>query len=224
MEGAEQVVLEGLPQPHFGGDAAVEELVLDVEPVHPLRGRRQTQQLPRLEMVDDPPICGGRGVVELVDDDDVEVVGSQLLKPLDVQRLDAGEHVIPSPGLHAGVQQLAERGVVQDFPVGAQRLLEDLLAVSHEQQSRTSAVPVSGQASVVEGGHDRLPRTSCRDQKVAVPPTDFPLHGETFQHVPLVREGAYFQAGEVDLQIGAGTLAPAWARAPSSRSPCRSGS
>lgn len=85
VEGRQQVVLQGFPKPHLGGDATIEELVLDIESVHPLRGGGESQQLLRREVFDHPAVRTGRGVVELVDDDDVEMVWSQLLQPLDVE-------------------------------------------------------------------------------------------------------------------------------------------
>jgi hypothetical protein len=83
------------------------------------------------------PFVGRRlGVVELVDDDDVEVVGWDPVHPVGRQRLDAGEDVLPALRPSAADVELAERAVGEHLAVGAQRLLEDLLAVRDEQQAR----------------------------------------------------------------------------------------
>ena len=72
VERAEQVALERVPQPQLGGDAAVEERA-DVGAVGAFGRRGEAEQLPRLEVVEEAPVGRGLGVVELVDDHDVEV-------------------------------------------------------------------------------------------------------------------------------------------------------
>ena len=51
-----------------------------VAAVAPIRGRRQTQQERGREMVDDPPVGCGRGVVEFVNNDVVESIGGEPLQ------------------------------------------------------------------------------------------------------------------------------------------------
>ena len=53
-----------------------------------------------------------------------------------VQRLHAGEHVPPALGTRAADVELAEVGVGEHLSIGPQRLLEDLLAMRHEEQRR----------------------------------------------------------------------------------------
>ncbi len=73
MERAQQVLLQRLPQPQFRGYAAAEE-VADVDAVGAFRGRGQSEQFDRPHVVEQPAVGRGFGVVELVDDDDVEVM------------------------------------------------------------------------------------------------------------------------------------------------------
>ena len=53
------------------------------------------------------------------------------------QRLDAGEDVPPALGPRAADVELAEVGVAENLPVGAQRLFEDLLPMGDEEQRRS---------------------------------------------------------------------------------------
>ena len=71
VEGTQQVLVEGVPQPQLGGGPAVEERP-DVDPVATLGSRGQAEQLDRGEAVQQPAVARGLGVVELVDDHDVE--------------------------------------------------------------------------------------------------------------------------------------------------------
>ena len=68
----EVLLIDGVPDAQLGGDAPVEE-VLDVEPVGTFRCGRQAEQFPRLKSFEQCPVGRRSGVVELVDDDDVEV-------------------------------------------------------------------------------------------------------------------------------------------------------
>ena len=86
------------------------------------------------------PSVGRRlGVVELVDDHDVEGVGRDVLRRRTRQGLDAGEDVLPALRARAADVELAEVGVGEHLAVGPQRLLEDLLAVRDEEQRRPLA-------------------------------------------------------------------------------------
>ena len=62
-----------------------------------------------LHVVEQPPVGRGLGVMELVDDHDVEVIGFDAGKPCLRERLDAGEHVAPLGGFLPIDQQLTER-------------------------------------------------------------------------------------------------------------------
>ena len=75
-EGREVLLVDRVPQPQLGGDAIVEP-VQDRQAVAALGCRGQAEQLDRVDVVEQPAVRRRSGVVELVDDDDVEVVGRQ---------------------------------------------------------------------------------------------------------------------------------------------------
>lgn len=58
LEGAEEAALAGFPQPQLGGDAPVEPLD-DAFAVGALGGRGEPEQLPRMKMLEQPPVRGG---------------------------------------------------------------------------------------------------------------------------------------------------------------------
>lgn len=134
-------------------------------------------------------------MVELIDDDHGVPVGRDPVHPVRGEGLNAGEHVLPPFGPGAGDVQLAEVHVVEDLAIGAQRLLQDLLAVRHEEQGR-AGLRLSGQPAVVERGDHGLARPGGGDHEVAVPMVDDALHLERVQHVLLMRIGAHVEAGQ----------------------------
>ena len=78
MERHEQVGVERVPQPQLVAIRPSKNC-LDVDAVAAFRRRGQPEQLLRLQVVEQPAVGGRHGVVELVDDDDVEVVGLDAL-------------------------------------------------------------------------------------------------------------------------------------------------
>ena len=72
-ERREVLLIDRVPQPQLGGDAIVEP-VQDRQPVAALRCGGQAEQLDGGEVVEHPFVRGGGGVMELVDDHDVEVI------------------------------------------------------------------------------------------------------------------------------------------------------
>ena len=96
VERRQQVLFERVPQAQLDGDAAAEP-AQDVEPVGPLRRRRQAQQVHRAHVVEQRRVGGRSGVVELVDDHHVEVLGIERPQVARRQRLDRGEDVLPAP-------------------------------------------------------------------------------------------------------------------------------
>jgi hypothetical protein len=74
-------------------------------------------------------------VVELVDDDDVEVIGREVGEAGGVEALDGGEDVVEAGGPAAADPELAEGVVAQGVAEGGERLEEDLLAVGDEEEA-----------------------------------------------------------------------------------------
>ena len=105
----------------------------DVAAVEALRRRGQAEQLLRLQALEEPVVACRGGVVELVDDKDIEGVGVEPLDSLGRERLDHREDVLAGGDPPAAVD-LAEGAVAQHRPVGRQRLPQDLLAVGDEEE------------------------------------------------------------------------------------------
>ncbi len=131
-------------------------------------------------------------MVELVDDDDVERVGSQAVELGAAERLDHREHVPARRDLAAAVL-LAERAVLEHGAVGSHRLLEDLVAVRDEQEGEVGA-RAREQLLVVERGDHGLAGPGRRDHEVAVPPVALAFERERVEHPLLVRVGAHVEA------------------------------
>ncbi len=77
QERREVLLVDRVPQAQLGRDAVVEP-VQDREAVAAFRCGGEAEQLDGSEVVEDPVVRGGGGVMELVDDHDVEVVGRQV--------------------------------------------------------------------------------------------------------------------------------------------------
>src|SRR5262249_8575691 len=85
-----------------------------VAPVRPLRGRGKAEEKLRLEVVHQPPVGSGRGVMELVHDDVVESVrGEQAQVTRSAKGLDGGEEHIGFRGLLVATVE-TERGCRTD--------------------------------------------------------------------------------------------------------------
>ena len=106
-------------------------------------------------------------MVELVDDDDVEVVGLDAgqarrhsgsgSRRRRARRREVSGRRPTARRTHGPAEPLAERG---------QALVEDLLPVGDEEEARPGER--LAQASVVDGGHHRLAGAGRRDEQVAV--------------------------------------------------------
>ncbi len=165
-ERREAVLVDGVPEPELGGDAVVEP-VEHGQAVAPLGRGREPQQLRGRQPVQQPAVRRGRGVVELVHDDHVEVVGRDGVHAAGVERLDGREHVLELPRPPAPHPLLAEARVPEGVGERGAALRQDLLPVGDEEEARPGEPP--SQPLVVQRGHDRLPRARGRHQQVPVP-------------------------------------------------------
>jgi hypothetical protein len=111
----------------------------EVDTVAAFRTRSESEKLLRLQVIQQTPVGGRHGVVEFIDDDDIEEVRFQLFNAERGQRLDRGEDVLPLFRLVFPHIEFAEGTVLHDIPVGAHRLFEDFLAVSDEEQLEIAA-------------------------------------------------------------------------------------
>ena len=133
-EGAEQALLDA------GGDvAAVDEVLLtqaeEVAAVGALGGGGEAEEEAGVEVVEDAAVGGGRGVVELVHDEVVEVIPRELPQVLlAAEGLDGGEEDV-GVLVFGRSRVLAEAGLGPDAAEGAEGLVEDLVAVGDEEDA-----------------------------------------------------------------------------------------
>ena len=119
MERNKQVCAERVPQPQLARHATAEELLSHVHPVGPLGCRGEPKEFPGGEVIEDLSVRRRLGMMELVDDDDVEVIAPPSLELAGLlQRLDRGEDMPPPDGLPPVDEQFPERAVLQNVAVG----------------------------------------------------------------------------------------------------------
>ena len=159
------LLVDGVPEAQLGGDAVVEP-VEDGQAVAALGGGGEAEQLDGGEVVEHLLVRRGGGVVELVDDHHVEVIGREVGQAAGVEALDRGEDVLEALRPGAADPLLAEGGVAQGVAEGGEALVEDLLAVGDEQQA--GAGEPLAEASVVDGGHHGLAGAGGGHEEVAV--------------------------------------------------------
>jgi len=88
MKRTQEVRTQRVPQAQLCRDPAVEERA-DIGAVGSFWSRREAEELDRREPFDQPAICGGLSMVELIDDDDREGIRLELVRIVGGQRLDA---------------------------------------------------------------------------------------------------------------------------------------
>ena len=133
-EGREVLLVDGVPHAEFGGNPVVEP-VKDGEAVAAFGRRRQSKKLHRLHVVENGVVGRSLGVMELVDDHDIEVAWVEVPEASRVQALDRGEDVVEPVRPITAHPQLAKGCVTQGVSERADGLREDLLAMRDEQQA-----------------------------------------------------------------------------------------
>ena len=83
-------------------------------------------------MLEQPAIRRGGGMVEFVDDDDIEVVRREMFQPRSVQALNGGKDVLETAWPLAANPQLTEGVIAERLAKGGLRLREDLFAMGDE--------------------------------------------------------------------------------------------
>src|SRR5207245_4949595 len=71
LKGSEELAVERVPETHVERGATIGPAP-NVEPVRSFGRRSEREQYARLQVVKEAPIRGGLGMMELVDDDDIE--------------------------------------------------------------------------------------------------------------------------------------------------------
>ena len=164
-ERRQPLLVDGVPEAQFGGDAIVEPIE-QRQAVAPLGRRGQPEQFDGPDVLQERPVRGRRRVMELVDDHDVEMGGVEGGEPGGVQALDRREHVLERLRSMPSDPQLAEGVIAEAVAERRQALSQDLLAVRDEQQARArQALP---KPRVVDRGHDRLAGSGRGDEQVSV--------------------------------------------------------
>jgi hypothetical protein len=206
VEGAEELLLEGLGEPDLGGEAVVEVRRYGLA-VHALGRGGQPEEDARREVVEEGPVARRGAVVGLVDHDVVVEVAADLLPEAPGgEHPDGAEEVVRSGRLVGADQELAEVRRAQHVAEGAQGLGEDLLPVRDVEEP---GLPAAGgeEPFEVEGGHHRLAGARGGDDQVAPAPVRGSLGGEGFQDALL--EGV---RGQIEEGRGCGVGAAALAR------------
>jgi hypothetical protein len=171
LNGHKDLPIDRVPDAKLGRPGAIEERVelqaLAGAVVHPLGGRREADQHLRLQVTEELPVrvCGR--VVDLVHDDDVEVLGRDRVD-VAVERLDRPEHVPAGFRTAASDQQFAERRLLQRGAERLEALLQDPLAVRHEEDcvELRAPDPLAAKAPVVQCGDNSLAGSGRRDDEV----------------------------------------------------------
>ena len=125
-------MIDRFPQPQLHSDAVVKPFG-DIAAVEAFGRGRQAKHLSWLEMAEEAVVAVSRGMVELVDHNDIERVRRDLTDPCLLERLDHREYV-SALGRSSGALDLAEVATPQDSLVCPERLFEDLLPVSDKKQ------------------------------------------------------------------------------------------
>ena len=132
-ERCEILLVDRVPDSQLCRDPTIEVLE-DVEAVGALGRRGQPEQLPWLQVVEQRLVARRGGVVELVDDHDVEVAWINSVNAGGGQTLDRRKDMFESRGALPANPHLPECRVTHSELEGAATLFEDLLAVRDEQQ------------------------------------------------------------------------------------------
>ena len=166
----------------------------EVASVGALGGRGQSQEELGLEVVDEAPVGAGGGVVELVDDDVVEALRAEPSKVLGFSEgLDRGEEDIRlGRFLVADVE--AESGLRADGAEGRERLSQDLLSVSDEEDA------IRFELDGVERGEPRLSEAGRKHHQARGVSLDAGFL-ESFERFLLDRVGLGDGAGKLGFEV-----------------------
>ena len=165
VEGDQHAAVDALADVRLEGHLVVEEVV-DGPRVSSLGGGGESQPEGGPEVVEEGPIAGGGGVVDLVHDDVVECVGLELeqsLRPGEL--LDRGEDDVAGRVL-VGPDEPAHVLAPEEASEGPGRLYQQLLTVGHDQGPRHAAQD-GPHALHVEGGQVGLAHAGGQDDQCA---------------------------------------------------------
>ena len=196
LERDEEPLVDRLPEPELDGDAPAEELG-HVLRVHPLRRRRQPEQLLRIEAVEQPAVARRRRVVELVDDDDVEVLRTRAATTSSSET----DWIIAKTWRPAATRPppwISPNDPSRRTARNVARLcsrIRSRWATNSSERSRPRSLP---KLPVVERRDDGLPGPSRRDDEVAMASVTLALDRQPLEHPLLVRIRVNVEADERD--------------------------
>ena len=144
-------------------------------------------------------------MVELVDDDEVKVLRVERPKAGRGEALDGCEHGIEPLRSVLGDPKLTEAWIANGVPEGRPGLLEDLLPMCDEQQSRSWHRRAD--AGVVHGCHDGLSRSGRGDEQVPVVSPQ-PRHGDLLEEALLKRSQVQLRRWQFEPMVLDGRLCP----------------
>ena len=156
MKRAEQLAIDGIGQADLRGGVPA-EIAEDIAAVGALRCCGEAEQRLWAEVVEQAPVGGRFGVVELIHHQISEVVGGEARPEFaGMEALDGHEEMIIL--LRSGIAhvQVAEIHVAQHHAEGGQALLEDFLAVGNEEQARIGAAHSGGEVAIIERADHRF--------------------------------------------------------------------
>lgn len=165
MKGTQQFIVQSRVQSDLRRDMSV-EVLRDVFAIHALRGGCQSKQNLRFKLSNDLAIGIGSYVMHLVNDDIIVVIIRQL-QPVDavVDDIFRGKDMgVGQWGGVLAVPQFTEIIVAEHHSESAERLLENLLTVGYEQQSRVSIVLFQEPLEVQCGDHSLTRSRGCYDR------------------------------------------------------------
>jgi hypothetical protein len=188
LERAQQLLVEGVPESEFDGGRAIRpvvEITQDRLAVTAFGSRCQAKENVRPNGGHQGLETIGRQAVALIHHHDVPVVGAVACRHIARHyAVDGGKDVIESLWLGASGKQLAKGMVAQHFTIGPQRLLQYLLPMGHEQQSRLPTL-LHAETLIVEGGHDGLTGAGGGDDKIT-PAIVIPFNLQLIEHFLLI--------------------------------------
>ena len=192
MEVQSSFLVYGFGQTYLRSDTVI-EIGQYALAVHTLGSSRQTEKYLRLVVFKQALICRRSGVVELVHDDEIVVVGrGYLVKGLRVERLNGNEQVFKALGHDAANAEIAEIRIVEHSAEAFYTLPEDLFSVRHKEKSCTPVFLT--ETLVIKCGNDSFACTRCGDNKVLPVMTYLTLGSQLVQNLLLIGEWAYIKA------------------------------
>ena len=128
------MLINGVPEAQFGRDSAVEASE-NREAVAALRSGGQSQEFDWPDVIEERAVGRGGGVVEFVNDHNVEMISGEVLESGCIEALDRSEDMLELAGSLAANPQLAERSIADPVAKGGETLLQDLFAVRDEEEA-----------------------------------------------------------------------------------------